>query len=66
MFRNFQEIENQARKIGLRRVVALFPDNPDVMRAMADGKNQGLIEPIIVITDPGVNILLNAETKRKI
>lgn len=48
MFRNFQEIENQAKKIGPRRAVALFPDEPEVMRAMADGKKLGLIEPILV------------------
>ena len=28
--------------------MALFPDDPDVMRAMADGKKLGLIEPILV------------------
>ncbi len=48
MFRNFQEIENQAKKIGPQRAIVLFPDDPDVMRAMADGKSLGLVEPILV------------------
>lgn len=48
MLRNFQEIENRAKKIGPQRAVALFPDDPAVMRVMTDGKNLGLIEPILV------------------
>lgn len=31
MFRNFQESENQAKKIGPQRAIALFPDDPDVL-----------------------------------
>jgi len=48
MFRNFREIENQAQRVGPLRAVALFPDDPGVMRAMADGKSLGLVEPILV------------------
>ncbi|MBU2620883.1 MAG: hypothetical protein ABIJ52_09945 [Pseudomonadota bacterium] len=48
MYRNFKEIENQAKKMGPLRAVTLFPDDPDVMRTMADGKKLGLIEPILV------------------
>lgn len=48
MYRNFKEIENKARKLGPKQVAVLFPDSPDVMRAVFEGANQGLIEPILV------------------
>ena len=48
MYCNFNEIVDRAKKIGPCKVAVLFPDSPDIMRAMADGFKQKLIEPVLV------------------
>ncbi|MEA1969214.1 MAG: phosphate acyltransferase [Thermodesulfobacteriota bacterium] len=48
MYLNFKEIEKKARKLGPKPVAVLFPDSPDVMPAVFEGADQGLIEPILV------------------
>jgi phosphate butyryltransferase len=48
MYRNFKEIEEKARKLGPKPVAVLFPDSPDVMKAVFEGADQGLIQPILV------------------
>ena len=48
MYRNFIEIEKKARKLGPKPVAVLFPDSSDVMLAVFEGADQGLIEPILV------------------
>lgn len=48
MYRNFEEIVTKAKEIGPRKVAVLYPHDPDVMRAMADGMKEGLIDPVLV------------------
>ena len=48
MYHNFEEIVAKAKEIGPRKVAVLFPDDPEVMQATADGIKQGLIEPVLV------------------
>ena len=47
-YQNFDEMVAKARELGPMKVVVTFPDDPDVMRAMMDGMNQNLINPIFV------------------
>ena len=48
MYRNFNEIEQRARELGPKPVAVLFPDSHDVMLAVAEGADQGLIKPILI------------------
>ena len=48
MYHNFKEIVAKAKEIGPRKVAVLFPDDPEIIRAMADGMKQGLITPVLV------------------
>jgi len=48
MYRNFIEIEKKALKLGPKPVAVLFPDSPDVIKAVIEGADKGLIKPILV------------------
>ncbi|WP_299982901.1 phosphate acyltransferase [Desulfobacula sp.] len=48
MYQNFKEIEEKARMLGPKSVAVLFPDSLDVMTAIFEGADQGLIKPILV------------------
>ena len=48
MYHNFEEIKKKARKLGPKPVAVLYPDDPDVMRSIADGVEQKLIQPVLV------------------
>ncbi len=48
MYRNFDEIADSARILGPRRAAVLFPDDPEVMEATAEGMKEGLISPVLV------------------
>jgi phosphate butyryltransferase len=48
VYRNFQEIVAKARQLGPYKVAVLSPEHPEVMRAIADGIKEGLIEPLLV------------------
>ncbi len=54
MYHNFEEIVANAKEIGPRKVAVLFPDDPDVMRAVKDGIKEGLIEPVLVGDRPRI------------
>ena len=54
MYHNFEEIVAKAKEIGPRKVAVLFPDDPDVMRAVKDGIKEGLIEPVLVGDRPRI------------
>ena len=47
-FRDFDEIVTRAKEVGPMKVAVTFPEDPDVMRAMADGMKQDLIKPVFV------------------
>jgi phosphotransacetylase len=48
MYRNFKEIVSRAKTLGPRRVAVVFPDEPDVMRAVRDGIQERLIAPVLI------------------
>ncbi len=48
MYRNFKEIVCRAKTLGPRKVAVVFPDEPDVMRAVRDGIQEGLIAPVLI------------------
>jgi len=54
MYHNFKEIVAKAKEIGPRKVAVLFPDDPDVMRAVKDGMKEGLIEAVLVGDRPRI------------
>ena len=48
MYHSFAEIEKKAHKLKPKPVSVLYPDDPDVMRSIADGFTRELIQPILV------------------
>ncbi|RLC27234.1 MAG: hypothetical protein DRH56_03225 [Deltaproteobacteria bacterium] len=48
MYRDFEQIVAAAGKSGRRRVAVLFPDDPEVMRSIADATVRGWIAPVLV------------------
>ena len=48
MYRNFKEIVSRAKTLGPRKVAVVFPDELDVMRAVRDGVQEGLITPVLI------------------
>lgn len=48
MYRNFEEIVSMAKTLGPRKVAVVFPDDPDVMRAVRDGIQESLIAPVLI------------------
>jgi len=48
MYSSFEEISAAAAHIGPEKVTVVFPHEPDVLCAVADGMKEGLIEPILI------------------
>ena len=48
MYQDFDEIAVRARELGPKRAVILFPNDTDVMQAVAEGMKEGLIAPVLV------------------
>ena len=48
MYRHFTEIVSRAKTLGPRKVAVVFPDDPDVMRAIRDGIRERLIAPVLI------------------
>jgi phosphate butyryltransferase len=54
MIRSFQDIVLRAGSLPPQRVAVLYPDDPDVMKAVKEGKRRTYIDPILIGNKPHV------------
>lgn len=57
MIRSFQEILLRAGSLPPQRVAVLYPDDPDVMKAVKEGMRRKYIEPILIGIKPNIHAI---------
>jgi phosphate butyryltransferase len=54
MIRSFQEIVLRAGSLPPQKVAVLYPDDPDVMKAVKEGRRRNYIDPILIGIKPNM------------
>ena len=57
MIRSFQDILLRAGSLPPQRVAVLYPDDPDVMKAVKEGMRRKYIEPILIGVKPNIQAI---------